>query len=74
MDRYPDGLVCSFFEREGENIVAELQGNVLITLEEGEDELALLSDAVNLEQLLTKQIISNTKSEFAVRKNSSIIG
>lgn len=73
VDSYPDGLVASYFEKEGDKIFVDL-GEVFLDLDESENELSRPPDNFDICQVLRSQVVPEPiqNHEFCTAKNSAI--
>lgn len=71
MERYADGNICSFFEREDDNVVIDLE-TVLVMLDVGEAQFSSPAEYVDLRQLASGMEMPNPRSEFALENNKNI--
>lgn len=71
MDVYPDGLLPSFFEKEEEMIVVDLQ-TVFLLLDDNESQFSSLPESIDLTEMLKQLLVPNPQSEFAKDNNSSV--
>lgn len=71
VDEYPDGLVSSYFEKEGVPLVTDL-GSAFLTLEQSQNELSEPPDDFDIASVLKEQIASVVESQFSAEKNAAI--
>ena len=71
VDAYPDGLVSSYFEKDGDDIVVDL-ATVFVALSENENELNHPPEHFNIVEILEKQRIPEERNAFSVDRNAAI--
>ena len=71
MDKYPNGLVSSFFENDLDNVKVDLE-TIFLILDENESEFSRPPDAKTIEEMLQQMIIPNPLTDFATNVNSCI--
>ena len=69
-DKYPDGVVASFFESHQDDVMVDL-AYVHESLHDT-DELSSPPDGGNVEDILHDELVPNPQSEFATQKNDLI--
>ncbi|KAJ7375287.1 hypothetical protein OS493_002035 [Desmophyllum pertusum] len=70
MDEYPDGLVSSFFEKEEEKVVVDLE-MVFLFLDD-ESQFTCLPDSLDLTKMI-KQLTPDSRSDFTTVNSNSLL-
>ena len=71
MDAYPDGLASSFFKKEEDVIVVDLEV-IFLLLDDKESEFGRLPESFDFATFLRNLMIPYAKSEFAMANNTSL--
>ena len=71
VDAYPNGLVSSYFEKEGDELMVDL-GTVFLELDNSENQLSQPPEHYDIVKLLQKQRVSEEKIQFCTERNAAI--
>lgn len=71
MDVYPDGVVSSYFEKEEEKIMVNLE-TVFLLLDDNESRFSSLPESIDLPGMLKQLLVPNPRSDFDKDNNHSV--
>ena len=71
VDAYPNGLISSYFEKEGDELMVDL-GTVFLELDNSENQFSQPPEHYDIVKLLQKQRVPEEKNQFCTERNAAI--